>query len=210
MNVKLVSYSIAPRETAALGAGICTKAVNSSKALETAMASGHESVLEHANFTFRIMGISRVTLAQLTRHRIASFSVQSQRYVDQSDTAFIVPDTVIANKDAFSIYTDALETVQRTYHDLLELNIPKEDARYILPEGTTTELLLTMNARELRHFFYLRCCNKAQWEIRELAWEMLERCQDVCPELFKDAGPGCLRGSCPEARPCGKPVKEMK
>lgn len=210
MNVQLVSYSIAPRETAALAAGICTSAVNSSKALEAAMASGHESVLEHASFTFRISDISRVTLAQLTRHRIASFSVQSQRYVAPEESHYVVPETVTETEGAEPIFDQAVHTAYMCYQKLLEMGIPKEDARYVLPEGTTTELLLTMNVRELRHFFSLRCCNKAQWEIRELAWEMLERCQDVCPELFKDAGPGCLRGSCPEAKPCGKPVKEMK
>ena len=210
MNVKLVSYSIAPRETAALAAGICTRARNSSKALETAMASGHESVLEHANFTFRISDISRVTLAQLTRHRIASFSVQSQRYVEQPEQAYVIPPTIEENDNTEALFRFALNAAHTSYRKLLDMGIPKEDARYILPEGTTTELLLTMNARELRHFFYLRCCNKAQWEIRELANTMLSLCKDVCPELFKDAGPGCLRGSCPEAKPCGKPVKEMK
>ena len=155
-------------------------------------------------FTFRIEGISRVTLAQLTRHRLASFSVQSQRYVKMNDWKAVIPDTITKSK----FLQEADEQIRHSmdlYRRMVEAGIPAEDARYVTPQAITTNLVMTMNARELRHFFSLRCCNRAQWEIRHLADEMLRLCRKEAPILFETAGPGCVTGNCPESRPCGQP-----
>ena len=163
---------------------------------------------EHAGFTFRIEDVSRVLLAQLTRHRLASFSVQSQRYCGISYNMAMPESVRNASSHVYDVFLDAVESSYKAYDWLIENGIPAEDARMVAPEGETTELVMTMNARELRHFFSLRCCNRAQWEIRELAWRILKEVYVVAPELFKDAGPGCLRGACPEGkRSCGKPIK---
>ncbi len=204
MSVDLVSWSNNP-QAAALAAGVCYDAKNPQKALEHAMSGGHESVVEHVSYTFRIRGISRACLAQLTRHRLASFSVRSQRYTNQEDSEVVCPKSVQNNMDLLPFWHKAVETCMALYQSMIDAGIPKEDARYILPEGTETELYLTMNARELRHFFSLRCCNRAQWEIRSVADTMLALVRTVTPELFSDAGPGCVRGRCTEARPCGHP-----
>lgn len=186
-------------------AATCTNSRRPATALRTAMDSRHDSVLEHATFSFRITGISRVTLAQLTRHRIASFSVQSQRYVDQRTQARVIPESISANEEAMKIFNRISTEAVEAYERLVELGVPKEDARYVLPESTMTELVMTMNVRELGHFFSLRTCNKAQWEIRELADKMLRLLREEEPILFANVGPGCIRGQCPEKRPCRHP-----
>lgn len=167
------------------------------KHLKAALASGHESVLEHACFTFRILKISRVTLAQLTRHRIASFSVLSQRYATVNGySPFVLPD---------DDYITGMQAAYEDYNRLIQSGESAENARYVLPAGTQTNLVMTMNARELRHFFSLRCCERAQWEIRQLANEMLTICKRQSPLLFENAGPSCVQlGYCPEKRGCGK------
>ena len=188
----------------ALGAGLCYNAKDPWKALMHAMENGHESVAEHTVFSFLIDDVSRVLLAQLTRHRVASFSVQSQRYCG-ADLKLVMPETIIQ--------AGALEDVLRlaahvndVYARLLEKGVPAEDARYFTLQAGQTRLLMTMNIRELRHFFELRCCNRAQWEIRVMADEMLRICKKEVPELFEDAGPGCVRGKCPEGKKaCGSP-----
>ena len=180
--------------------------------LSRVMARGHLSVSEHAAFTFAVEGVSRSLLAQLTRHRIASFSVQSQRYVSMADGFdYVVPPSIAAlGVEAAGEYRREMETMHRWYCAWQEkLGGPGEaanqDARFVLPNAAATRLVLTMNARELRHFFALRCCGRAQWEIRELAWRMLEECRRAAPVLFADAGPGCLNGPCPEgANSCGQ------
>ena len=204
MSVDLVSWSNNP-QAAALAAGVCYDAKNPQNALEHAMSGGHESVVEHVSYTFRIRGISRACLAQLTRHRLASFSVRSQRYTNQEDSQVVCPKSVQNNMDLLLFWHKTVEACRALYQSMIDAGIPKEDARYILPEGTETELYLTMNARELRHFFSLRCCNRAQWEIRSVADTMLALVRTVTPELFSDAGPGCVRGRCTEAKPCGHP-----
>lgn len=168
--------------------------------LKSAIASCHDSVLEHASFTFRILNISRVTLAQLTRHRIASFSVLSQRYTNvNGDDPVVLPD---------ADYSESAKSAYDEYNRLIQSGESGENARYILPEGTKTSLVMTMNARELRHFFALRCCERAQWEIRQLANEMLTICKKHAPLLFENAGPSCVAlGYCPEKRGCGKAPK---
>lgn len=209
MNVTLIRYTPEPDKLCGEAAAICTGYKGDPlKALRGAMESGHESVAEHAVFTFRIEDVSRVLLAQLTRHRLASFSVQSQRYCGISYNMAMPESVRNASSHVYDVFLDAVESSYKAYDWLIENGIPAEDARMVAPEGEMTEFVMTMNARELRHFFSLRCCNRAQWEIRELAWRMLKEVYVVAPELFKDAGPGCLRGPCPEGkRSCGKPMK---
>lgn len=180
--------------------------------LEKIMGMGHESVLEHASFTFLMEGVSRVLLAQLTRHRIASFSVQSQRYVSYADGfGYIVPPAIRAlGEEAVCEYERQMTQMQDWYKDWQQRlgaagEKSNEDARFVLPGACETRIMLTMNVRELRHFFALRMCNRAQWEIRSLAEKMFEQCASVAPALFRDAGPGCLRGACPEGtKSCGR------
>lgn len=210
MIVQLINKPSATGDIiAGLAAGTCTNSADWKRSLKGSMASGHESVAEHASYTFRISGVSRVLLAQLTRHRIASYSVQSQRYCTVNEDDFIIPET-IKDDALWGEYIKATKACTNLYYKMIDSGIPREDARYILPQGTTTVIILTMNARELRHFFSLRCCNRAQWEIRKLADAMLALVQQEDPILFKDAGPGCVRGRCPEgSRSCGKPRKSV-
>ena len=209
MNVTLIRYTPEPDKLCGEAAAICTGYKGDPlKALRGALESGHESVAEHAGFTFRIEDVSRVLLAQLTRHRLASFSVQSQRYCGISYNMAMPESVRNASSHVYDVFLDAVESSYKAYDWLVEHGIPAEDARMVAPEGEMTEFVMTMNARELRHFFSLRCCNRAQWEIRELAWRMLKEVYVVAPELFENAGPGCLRGPCPEGkRSCGKPMK---
>ncbi|MDR1670078.1 MAG: FAD-dependent thymidylate synthase, partial [Oscillospiraceae bacterium] len=137
--------------------------------LERVASLGHESVLEHAAFTFTLENVSRALLAEITRHRIASFSVKSQRYVKESRFDHILPPSVQADGEAAGLFDRAMEAAGETYRALLERGIPPEDARFVLPNACCTHIVITMNARELRHFFRLRCCNRAQWEIRSVA-----------------------------------------
>lgn len=177
--------------------------------LENAVKRGHESVIEHAFFTFSIEGISRACAQQLTRHRIASYTMQSQRYVD-----FEVPPDDVSAYDPFirEMYVDPSfeereadiiwETVSicfDAYKELREMGTSAENARFVLPNACKTNIIVTMNARELRHFFSLRCCERAQWEIRTVADMMLWKCKEVAPILFKGAGQRCIQlGYCPE------------
>ena len=202
MKVNLIAHTSNADALVGRAAAICTDATDWAKARQHAMESGHESVAEHAAFTFRIEGVSRALLAQLTRHRIASFSVQSQRYVDMGEMPYVTPPSLGGNSEIRSSYKIMMDSIRDFYRAAVDAGIPKEDARYITPQAACTDLILTMNARELRHFFSLRCCNRAQWEIRALANRMLALCEEKAPELFKDAGPGCVRGKCPEKRPC--------
>lgn len=201
MQVLLISHTHCPNIVCESAAAICVgeEPEDGCKHLKAALASGHTSVLEHASYTFLIRGISRVTLAQLTRHRLASFSVQSQRYTRvDGDSPFVLPD---------DDYIHGMQSSFDQYNSLLHAGELPENARYLLPEGTTTNLILTMNARELLHFFALRCCERAQWEIRQLANAMLKICQarSSSSEIFKSAGPSCIQlGYCPEKRSCGK------
>lgn len=216
MNVYLKSCSVvAPDDLAAWAAQMCYDAENPDSALRGAMRGNHLSVVEHATFTFGIEGVSRALLAQLTRHRLASFSVQSQRYVRMHDFEFVTPPSIKQlGSGAVEDYNRQMQLEYEWYCQWVERlekagyhgEAANQDARYVLPNAACTKLALTMNVRELLHFFELRCCNRAQWEIRELAWAMLSECKRMAPVLFKDAGPGCVRGKCPEGkRSCGKP-----
>ena len=204
MKVELISYTPQAEELCGAAAAVCTNSRNPGKSLEHALGSMHTSILEHAVFTFRIEGLSRAALAQLTRHRLASFDVQSQRYVRIHGIDLVIPET-IKNSDFYTEAGSLLEDVMNLYQRMVAAGIPTEDARYITPQAVPTTLIMTMNARELLHFFSLRTCNRAQWEIRKLADRMLELCRKVAPVLFAEAGPGCVTGSCPEKKPCGHP-----
>lgn len=180
--------------------------IDAEKTLSRIVGMGHNSVIEHAVFTFSVEGVSRALTHQLVRHRLASFSQQSQRYVSMDKPTFVVPHSVQDNKDALKIYEETMDRIWEAYNRLEAMGIKPEDARYLLPNGCTTNITITMNARELLHFFSLRCCERAQWEIREMAEQMLALCREVSPIIFAKAGPGCVRGPCPEGKKsCGHP-----
>ena len=223
MKVALIRHTLSPEEVVALGARLCYSRARVDDLLERVstrdqtdfvnriMGMGHDSVLEHASFTFGIEGVSRVLLAQITRHRLASFSVQSQRYVSYEDGfGYIMPPKIAAlGEDAQAEFARQMDTMHLWYTQWQERlgtgEGGNEDARFVLPGACETRMMVTMNVRELRHFFSLRMCSRAQWEIRELATRMHALCMEVAPALFANAGPGCLRGACPEGeKSCGK------
>ena len=173
--------------------------------------SGHLSPFEHISFTFAIEGISRVATHQLVRHRLASYSQQSQRYVGMDGQTCVVPPSVRESEKALALFMKQTEDAWNCYKEMVDLGIPREDARFILPHGTETRLVMTMNARELHHFFSLRLCRRAQWEIRELARRMLMLVRNAAPEIFDIAGPSCVvEGVCKEAHSCGIPYESME
>ena len=201
MNVKLITWTPNPEKTVAAAARLCYSSVPASeiaqnipeedvgKLIETLIQKGHESPLEHASFTFTIDGVSRALSHQLVRHRIASYSQKSQRYVDEKEFNWVMPPSIDENPAARNIYYAQIEAIRQAYA-LLCAVVPREDARYILPNACETSLVMTMNARSLLHFFRVRGCQKAQWEIRSLAGMMLEEVRKVAPVLFRNAGPG--------------------
>lgn len=206
MEVTLIRYTQDADQLAGEAAALCYKGKNPERSLDIALGGGHESVTEHASFTFLIEGVSRVLLAQITRHRLASFSVESQRYCG-ANMETVTPASMIRPELVDDI-VHAKKVVQRLYDKCISLGVPAEDARYYTFQAGVTREMVTMNARELRHFFALRCCNRAQWEIRELANKMLKLCKDAAPALFADAGPGCVRGHCPEGEKSCKKGKD--
>ena len=209
MRVTLLNFTPDAALLCGQASAVCTASKDPMKSLRAALASGHEGVLEHVSFTFKVEGLSRAALAQLTRHRLASFDVESQRYVRMEDVKMVMPDSIARSEFLF----EAEELLNRSmdlYKCMVASGITKEDARYVTTQAVETSLVLTMNARELRHFFALRCCNRAQWEIRGVADAMLAICKRVAPELFYGAGPGCVSGNCPEAAPCGKHRLEVE
>lgn len=190
---------------------------------------GHQSPLEHTLFIFGIEGVSRSLLAQITRHRIASFSVQSQRYVRMSNFEYIMPPAVAEDEEASRLFTESMNEAAEKYDRLTEILYRREkkrltdsgeteesadkkaqktaieDARFVLPNAAATKMVMTMNARSLLHFFEERCCNRAQWEIRSVAEQMLKLVKEVAPAVFAKAGPPCVKGVCPEGKmTCGK------
>lgn len=231
MKVTLLAYTPNPADIAEIGAKTCysekspleIEPTEDKKTLKRAINSGHGSVLEHAVFTFGVEGVSRALTHQLVRHRVASFSQQSQRYVATDETnlkgQFILPESFATafeaegqNGKGFDKDGCLETTVNFFFSELEDLirrarenGIPEEDIRYFYPNGLVTNIVITMNARELLHFFSLRCCTRAQWEIRELANSMLNICKEVCPEIFGEAGASCAQlGYCPEDKSCGK------
>lgn len=217
MHVELLYHTPDPERAIATAARLCYAPVGAAELMETmpedrvrsvlstVIKSGHLSTLEHASYTFAVDGVSRALTHQLVRHRIASFNQQSQRYVKFTDGVPVVkPGTVAANEEAGRIFDETVDAIEAAYARLLELGIPAEDARYLLPNAAESKIVITMNVRELLHFFSLRCCNRAQWEIREMAHRMLELARPTAPYIFMDAGAGCVRGACPEGKmTCG-------
>ena len=239
MKVTLLSYTHNPDNLVATAAKLCYSSchtaelveknenIDNSSFIEMIMKRGHESPLEHISFTFGIDGVSRSLLTQITRHRIASYSVQSQRYVKSQTSDYVIPPEILNDETAKAKFLDAMEASKRAYDKLTEILKNKhkqklesegeieadkkaekmaiEDARYVLPNAWCTNLICTFNARSLLNFFSHRCCNRTQWEIRSLAWEMLRLVVKVAPGVFRHAGPVCLNKGCPEGKMgCGK------
>jgi len=253
--VKLIEHTPSPEKIIAAAAKLCYSAVGvdeilenldtekTEKFLDMLMTYGHHSPIEHVSFTFAIEGISRSLTHQLVRHRVASYSQQSQRYVKLEQFEYVIPPNIENNESAKKIFIESMNRVQIEYNQLVEIlctnelnnlineylsdkklinpeEIEKkqyinlkgraekkaiEDARYVFPNACETKIIVTMNARELIHFFNQRCCNRAQWEIREMAKTMLMQARIVAPVLFKYAGPSCVKGPCPEGgMSCGK------
>lgn len=240
-KVTLITYTPMPEQTIASAARLCYSSEDidtvRSKITDEKAASfvemlaqiGHESPIEHAIFTFGIEGVSRSLLAQITRHRIASFSVQSQRYVNENMFEYVIPPYIEQDPAAREIYKNSMAKAQQDYNTLADILAKShkerlmsqgldeqeaeqkaektaiEDARFVLPNACCTKMICTFNARSLLNFFAHRCCNRAQWEIRGVAEQMLALCKQVAPAVFKNAGPSCIRGNCPEGKmSCGK------
>lgn len=235
-KVKLIQYTPNPEELVAAAAKLCYSAVgvdgilenldesSTEKFLNILMSYGHESPIEHISFTFAVEGVSRSLTHQLVRHRIASYSQQSQRYVRLSQFEYVVPPEIEKDGEARKIFIDAMENSQKAY-DLLADKLKSkyieqgmsstaaekkaiEDARYVFPNACETKIIFTMNARSLMNFLRHRCCNRAQWEIRSLAEKMIDEVKKVAPTIFKLSGPGCVAGPCPEGKmTCGKIIE---
>ena len=230
LKVTLLQHTPSPERAVASAGRLCYAPVSAAE-LKEAMSdddvrrlvrglvrSGHMSALEHAVFTFAADGISRACSHQLVRHRVASYSQQSQRYVRfGSEGGFVMPPRIASSPEARAVFVEAMDNARRSYERLVELGLAEgrgnesvfEDARFVLPNAAETKIVVSMNARELRHFFSLRCCRRAQWEINRLAWVMRFLASSVAPLLFEGTGPGCMTGGCPEGKmSCGTPYTE--
>jgi len=227
LAVTLLAHTPDPDRAVAAAGRLCYAPVSAAQLTETMsdddvarlvrglVASGHHSALEHASFTFAVDGVSRACTHQLVRHRMASYNQQSQRYVNFSaGDGFVMPPAIAADATAAQVFLRAMDQAREAYDRLVELGLAdgrtresvQEDARFVLPNAAETKIVVTMNGRELRHFFTVRCCNRAQWEIRALAWDLRDRVKVLAPALFHKSGPGCLYGTCPEGKmTCGKP-----
>jgi thymidylate synthase (FAD) len=214
MEVLLIAYTPDPERVCGAAAKVCVSSKSPREIWEStpkesllrnlgaALSRGHESVVEHAYFTFAVSGVSRALTHQLVRHRIASYSQQSQRYVKLTRPGYVTPPTVKGDAEAERLYREAVESTFKAYKRLIELGVPVEDARYVLPNAAETSLIVSVNARELLHILELRLCLHAQWEIRMLASKMLQEAVKVAPEILANAGPPCkVRGRCPENDP---------
>ncbi|SKC91420.1 FAD-dependent thymidylate synthase [Maledivibacter halophilus] len=247
LKVNLLRYTPDAEKLVASAAKLCYSSVGVDKIeeklndesidkfLDMLMGMGHESPIEHVNFTFAVEGVSRVLTHQLVRHRIGcSYSQQSQRYVKLDQFEYIIPPAIESIPEAKDKFIEVMKKDQRAYDELTKLLFKKhyqgyieegysekkakryaekksiEDARYVFPNACETKIVFTMNARALFNFFKHRCCNRAQWEIRELAIEMLRQVKSVAPTLFKYSGPNCLNNPCPEGNmTCGK-INEVR
>ncbi len=238
LKVRLLTHTPDPQKIMAAAAKLCYARADIDSVMEgltpektddfieMLSSLGHESPMEHMTFTFGIENVSRALLAQITRHRMASFSVQSQRYVKENDFEFILPPEIAKDETALNKYLETMDSIAKSYNELADILKTRyidegmdkraaekkaiEDARFVLPNACTTKMIVTMNARSLLNFFKLRCCSRAQWEIRELACQMLALVKEVAPCVFENAGPACVRGACSEgAMTCGK-AKEMR
>jgi len=217
LRVELINHTPDPERTVAAAARLCysdshagviMKNLTDQKIksfIRRLVAMGHLSPFEHVSFTFAVEGVSRVLTHQLVRHRIASYSQKSQRYVSEEAFDYIIPPSILKDEKAAEVFESAMRRLMNAYNELSAL-VPREDARYVLPNACETKIVCTFNARSLLNFFKLRCCNRAQWEIRELANCMLEQVRRVAPVLFETAGPPCeAEGRCPEGdMSCGR------
>lgn len=247
MKVELLAYTHEPEKVVAAAAKLCYSSSDiesvldgltpekTEKFIEMLMGLGHQSPIEHVTFTFGIEGVSRALLAQITRHRIASYSVKSQRYVTEGQFEYILPPEISADEAASAKFLEAMQVSQKYYNEIADIlkehhyaefkaqgfdekqaavkaeKQAIEDARFVLPNACETKMIVTMNARSLYNFFNHRCCSRAQWEIRALADEMLKLVKEKAPILFKNAGPSCVCGACPEGKmSCGKMVEMRK
>ena len=238
MQVKLIAHTPNAEQIVAAAAKLCYASADidtvmdgltpekTERFLNMLTELGHESPIEHVTFTFGIEGVSRALLAQITRHRIASFSVQSQRYVKENTLTYITPPAVAEDPETAALYEQTMTDIYAAYQNLAATLEQKysatmdakaaqkkaiEDARFVLPNACATKMMMTMNARSLLNFFSLRCCNRAQWEIRALATEMCKLVRKVAPTLFRFAGPPCVRGKCAEgSMTCGKAAEIRK
>lgn len=242
MKVTLISHTPNPEQTIAAAARLCYSGATidqlmqkmdeaaSQRMVSMLLDMGHESPVEHVSFTFGIEGVSRSLLAQITRHRIASFSVQSQRYVSEDGFEYVTPPEIAQIPEALEIYDSFMKKADEDYNRLTELLYNKytadvddeakkkqlrkkaiEDARFVLPNACTTKMMLTMNARSLYNFFAHRCCYRAQWEIRDLANQMLELVREIAPTLFKYAGAPCEKGPCNQGKmSCGMTMPQRR
>lgn len=247
MKVTLISHTPDPEKSVAAAARLCYSDSSASDLMngltdkkaadfvEMLSSFGHMSPVEHISFTFGIEGVSRTFLAQITRHRLASFSVQSQRYVKKKNFIYITPPEIENDKEALEIFNRSMQESLDSYNRIADIlqnkykneyiqngmseNAAKskaekkaiEDARFVLPNACETKMVMTMNARELIHFFRMRCCSRAQWEIRAVAEEMYKLVYSAAPSVFRNAGPGCVCGACPEGKKsCGKMTEVRK
>ncbi|MGN1051009.1 MAG: FAD-dependent thymidylate synthase [Acutalibacteraceae bacterium] len=257
-KVTLLAHTPDPEQTVAMAAKLCYSKTDiehikdgltpekASDFLDMLGDLGHASPTEHASFTFGIENISRACSHQLVRHRIASYSQQSQRYVDGNSFEFVIPPAIENNEKAFNAYKKVIDMQSKAYSEIRDalvadyirkenpeirgtdeeviasfreqdkkhfnkiVKIANEDARFVLPNACTTKIICTFNTRSLKNFFAHRCCNRAQWEIREVATQMLKECLKVAPTLFKNCGPACLFGPCPEGNMCCGKQKEVR
>ncbi|MGL4796491.1 MAG: FAD-dependent thymidylate synthase [Paraclostridium sp.] len=244
MKVKLLSYTPNPERVISMAAKLCYSPVgvdeieqnltdeNVEKFLNMLINIGHESPLEHVSFTFAVEGISRSCSHQIVRHRIASFSQQSQRYVKLDQFEYIIPPEINEVEEAKEVFLESMKKDQEAYDKIVDILFEKhynklikfgknekeahrqaekkaiEDARYVFPNACETKMVFTMNTRSLYNFFSHRCCERAQWEIRDLATEMLKQVREVAPILFKNSGPNCVKGPCPEGKmACGQIIE---
>ncbi len=259
IKVTLLTHTPNPEQTVAMAAKLCYSPSGiedirdgldeekTASFISMLASLGHASPTEHASFTFGIEGISRACSHQLVRHRIASYSQQSQRYVDGTKFDFVTPPEIKKNKRALEAYNKVIDLQSKAYKEIRDALVvgyiaestggkysgsdeeimesfkadnkkeysafvkkANEDARFILPNASTTKIVCTFNARSLQNFFAHRCCNRAQWEIREVAEQMLMQCLEVAPNLFKNCGPSCLFGPCPEGNMCCGKQKEVR
>lgn len=216
MEVNIISYTQDPILSVERAASVCYDSTPSKdgKIMKACIKSGHTSVVEHASFEFEITGVSRALLSQLTRHRIASYSVRSQRYVGENGFKYVTPPSIAKDLDNLITYDFMMNRIAEAYDSLVSSGVPKEDARMLLPNACETKIVMTMNARELMNFCHERMCSRAQWEIRKLATLMKEKVQEIAPEIAEFMVPKCEMHEipyCPEAKSCGrhKKLKEM-
>lgn len=214
MKVTLLWHTPEPEKSIALAARVCysknpPSSISQEKAralIRELFARGHESILEHASFSFLIEGMSRVASHQLVRHRLASYAQQSQRYVALREAVFVCPPSIVDHPRAKIVFDEVSRSAREAYRELVGMGIPREDARYVFPQAVATNIVVSLNARELLHIFRLRLCRRAQWEIREAVVGMLEEVRKVAPVVAEIAGPPCKFGPCPEGeKSCGQP-----